>query len=205
MGDPVIHAQLQTRPRLLNLLHAIGLSSPATQTVESELACLRRYAHRRRIAVEIGTFQGVSAAVIARALSPGGTLYCVDPWTPVNGRENPIYTIARRHLARSGAAARVEFVQAFSRDAVDRLPSSIDFAFIDGDHTFEGLEFDWALLAPRISPGGIVCLHDTSEPANESGRLYGSVRYFQDVIRFDPRFVHRETVHSLNVLERVAS
>ena len=193
---------LETRPRLLNLLHSLGLASPVTQTNDAELECLRRHASGRRTAVEIGTFQGVSARVIADSLSPGGVLYCVDPWPSVAGRESPVYSIARRHLAQPRSGVRIAFLRLFSRDAAEALPSSIDFAFIDGDHSYEGLAADWDLIAGRVREGGVVCGNDTTVPAAEPERTHGSVKYFEDVIRVDRRYAHVETVHSLNALRR---
>jgi predicted O-methyltransferase YrrM len=194
---------LQTRPRVLNALHAAGLAAAATQTIPSELDCLARHARGRRCAVEIGTFQGVSAAVIARALDPAGRLYCVDPWQPVAGRENPVYAIAKRHLRRHGVIDRVVLLQQFSREAEATLPAACDFAFIDGDHSYEGLATDWQILAPRLGAGGVMCLHDTTVPQGQPQHTHGAVLYFEEVIRGDARFRHLETVHSLNVLERV--
>jgi predicted O-methyltransferase YrrM len=194
---------LQSRPRVLNLLHAMGMASPATQTIGIELNCLARHARGRRVALEIGTFQGVSARVIAQALDPAGKLYCVDPWDPVGQRENEVFTIAKRHFRRSGLQERFVLLQGTSATMAGRLPESMDFAFIDGDHSYKGLETDWAIVAPRIVAGGVVCLHDTTVPPAEPDRTHGSVRYFEEAIRTDVRFRHVETIHSLNVMQRL--
>lgn len=163
-----------------------------------------RHARGRRVAVEIGTFQGVSAARIVGVLADAGRLYCVDPWLSERGRENPTFTIAKRHLRRHLEGGRVILVQEFSAGATGHLPPQLDFAFIDGDHSVDGLKGDWAIIAPRIAYGGIVCLHDTTVPASEPERMHGSVEYFASIIRHDPRYRLVETVHSMNVLERVA-
>ena len=36
-----------------------------------------------------------------------------------------------------------------------------DFAFIDGDHTYDGVRQDWLLYSPMVRPGGVVAFHDT--------------------------------------------
>jgi predicted O-methyltransferase YrrM len=196
---------LAGRPRVLNAFHALGLASPYTQTVESELACLAKHASGRRIALEIGSFQGVSASVIARSLALGGRLYCVDPWEPIGTNENAVFTIAKRHFRRSGVMDRITIVQGFSHEVAERVPASLDFAFIDGDHSYDGLATDWSITSPRIPSGGIVCLHDTSVPESSPWGAHESARYFEDVIRRDARFRVIESVHSLNVLERIES
>lgn len=40
-------------------------------------------------------------------------------------------------------------------------PDGFDFAFIDGDHSYEGVSRDFALYRHLIRPGGIVAFHDT--------------------------------------------
>lgn len=36
----------------------------------------------------------------------------------------------------------------------------IDFLFIDGDHTFEGVKKDYEMYAPLVRKGGIIAFHD---------------------------------------------
>lgn len=36
----------------------------------------------------------------------------------------------------------------------------IDFMFIDGDHTYEGIKADFNLYAPLVRAGGLIALHD---------------------------------------------
>lgn len=187
--------RLSCRPRIFNALHCLHLVSPVTQTRPEELDCLARHARGRREALEIGTFMGVSAAVIAAALSPAGRLHCVDPYPG----SDAVLRIARRHLARAGVAGRVEFHRGTAASSADRLPQAIDFAFIDGDHSREGLAADWRLVAPRLQPGGVVCLHDTISPP---GPPCGAVDYFREHIRVAPGFSAVESCASLSVVRR---
>ncbi len=41
--------------------------------------------------------------------------------------------------------------------------SQIDFLFIDGDHSDEGVRKDFALFAPLVREGGIVAFHDIAD------------------------------------------
>lgn len=36
----------------------------------------------------------------------------------------------------------------------------VDFLFIDGDHTFDGVKADYEMYSPLVRPGGIVAFHD---------------------------------------------
>lgn len=57
--------------------------------------------------------------------------------------------------ADSHDPATVQAVQAAAGD------KPFDFAFIDGDHTYEGVRADWLLWSPLVRPGGLVAFHDT--------------------------------------------
>ncbi len=192
------------RPRILNHLHKWRLVRATSETNEMELASLARYAENARIAVEIGTDQGVSAARIASALAPDGVLFCVDPWPEVNGRLNPCFEICQRHLDRTLTKSRIQVVREFSRNlAGKQIPMEIEFAFIDGDHSWAGIEADWRLIAPRVVIGGVVCLHDTATPLFEPWRRPDSNRFYEETIAQDLAFREMETVHSMRIIRRV--
>jgi predicted O-methyltransferase YrrM len=190
------------RPRLLNPLHALRLVNAHSQTNDQELARLADYAKGRKLALEIGTHMGVSAAIIAKALATGGKLFCVDPWDPVNGKENPCLSICKRELERQGVSSNVVLVHGMSYDVEQSLPATFDFIFVDGDHTYEGLRRDWEIVLRRLAPGGVVCLHDTSVPAAEPQRQFGSCDYFDQVISQAHDFEWRDRCYSMNILVR---
>jgi predicted O-methyltransferase YrrM len=198
----MLESILYRRPRLLKPLHALRLSKAHTQTNAEELETLERYASGHRVALEIGTYMGVSASIISRALIPDGQLYCVDPWEIHHGRENPCWTICKRELQRNGNASRVTFLQGLSHEMESVMPASFDFIFVDGDHAYEGLERDWGIVMRRLQPGGIVCLHDTSVPEAEPYRQFGAVEFFDRVIRHHTEFEWLERCYSMNVLKR---
>lgn len=141
---------------------------------------------------------GVSAGVIAEAMDSEGRLFCVDPYD--NGEA--IRRIALRHLCRTGAAKKVTMVRAYSQDAIAQLPRSLDFIFVDGDHSFEGLRKDWEVVRNLLTPGGIACFHDTSAPPAGIPEYCGAAVFFNAHIRHAEDFVHVETVHTLNVMRR---
>ena len=192
------------RPRVLNLLHWANLVNATSQTIPAELNALERHAAGARQALEIGTYQGVSAARIAGALAPGGLLYCVDPWPKTKGRQdNPCWSICERHLRRYGVRNRVRILRGYSGEMAAQMPDQLDFAFVDGDHSWGGIKTDWTIVSEKLLPGGVVCLHDSLIPAGEEWRHADSCVYFEDVIQNDPRFSVIEVVHSLAVLRRL--
>ena len=188
--------------RFLNLFHAFGLAEATSQSTEAELDCLSRHASARGDALEIGTRQGVSAVRILSRLQSNAKLYCVDPWLDRNGKRNWSYDICMRHFRRNGVADRVVLLRGFSQDMESRMPASFDFIFVDGDHSYQGIKTDWEIVGRRLRPGGIVCLHDTTQPKDAPGRTPDSCRFYREVITGDANFEHLETCYSLNVLQR---
>lgn len=199
-----VESLLFNRPRVLNLLHLANLVNATSQTIPAELNALERHAAGAVQALEIGTYQGVSAARIARALAPAGLLYCIDPWPETKERlRNPCWSICQRHLRRARVENRIRILRGYSREVANQIPDQLDFAFIDGDHSWEGIKTDWTIVSEKLISGGVVCLHDSFVPLGEDWRNLDSCLYFEKVVQKDTRFCLVESVHSLAVLRRV--
>lgn len=165
---------------------------------------IEKYAAGKKLALEIGSYQGVSAARIAKAMAADGVLYCVDPWEAVNGNINPCYAIFQRHVRRAGLNGRIRVLQTRSTQADELLPDELDFVFIDGDHSWTGIEADWRLVGQKLRVGGVICLHDSFVPRDEPWRFLDSVRFYDEIIRNDRRFEVIDSIHSLAVVRRLA-
>jgi predicted O-methyltransferase YrrM len=196
------HPYLARRPRIRNVLHLLGILNPETQTETAELGCLANYAAGALIAVEIGSFEGVSAAVIAESMDPEGMLYCIDPWPNLSGRPSPSLSIFERHLRRRGLSGRVRLLRGDSMSMASAVPDSLDFMFIDGDHSWEGIRTDWDIAKKKLRSGGTVCLHDSLVPVSHPTRL-DSARFYESVICKDSGFVSLPSIGSLAVLRRL--
>jgi predicted O-methyltransferase YrrM len=64
-------------------------------------------------------------------------------------------------------------------DAVaTQLNDEVDFMFIDGDHTYEGVKKDWELYSPMVRKGGVIAFHDIIEarPHIGVGRLFEELK-----------------------------
>jgi predicted O-methyltransferase YrrM len=190
------------RPRILNQLHRIRLAEATTQTNDEELAALQRHARGKQRLLEIGTYQGVSAARIAKAMSPDGKLWCVDPWPRTAAGENSCMSICMRHLARHALLDRIVFLRGFSGEVRQQIPSDLDFCFVDGDHSWSGIDTDWNIVVEKLAPRGIACLHDVFVPPAMEWRRLDSSRYFQEVIAVNSDFELVDQVCTLAVMRR---
>jgi len=191
--------ELRSRPRIFNVLHALGLVAAYSDTREDELQCLERWSHGRVVAVEIGTSMGVSAARLAAALDASGRLYCVDPYP----EGDPVKEIFLRHVRRHGLAGKVVHVGRKISDATAELPGRWDFAFVDGDHTYEGVKSDWSVVRGRIAVDGVAAFHDSVVPEGEPERDCGVVRFFAEEIANDADFEMVDRVYTLSVVRRL--
>ena len=116
---------------------------------------------------EIGTMKGWYAGFLFKFIT-GLKLYCIDPWEKyddfveshdVDGekRLNDTFEIAKERLK----GLNVEFVKKYSMDAVkDFKDESLDFVYIDANHTFEYAVEDIAKWEKKVRRGGIVSGHD---------------------------------------------
>jgi predicted O-methyltransferase YrrM len=182
------------------LLHAARLAPARTQVHADELAALLRHAAGARAAVEIGVYHGATTARLRTVLSADGVLTAIDPHPP--GRLGVSFerAVAQREVRRSHGA-RVEWARATSDRVAAQWATPVDFLFVDGDHTWNGIAADWTGWRPWLAAGARVALHDAAAVPHEP--LHDSVRYTTEVIAADPDFVVREVVRSLVVLERV--
>jgi predicted O-methyltransferase YrrM len=184
----------------------VGLAAAQTQTTFAERDCLARQAQGKRCLVEIGVWHGVSTCRLRTAMADSGVLYAVDPY-PV-GRLGVSFPrrIARAEVRRV-SNGRVEWIRLTGVEAARTLAANlagkVDFVFIDGDHSYDGLRGDWEGWAPLLAPGGVVALHDSRSTSARPIDDAGSVRYTQEVIRADQRFAVTDEIDSLTVLRRL--
>ena len=111
--------------------------------------------------LEIGSHQGRSTVILAKALEPlGGTVICVDPF--VEGKlfgGTPTRTKFESNVARTGVAERVELHPAYSTELRPRWTDGFDMLYIDGKHDYWTLSDDlkWSVHLPAGRP---VLIHD---------------------------------------------
>lgn len=136
-------------------------------------ALLREIYAIPKVGVEIGVHKG---RLSARLLAGNGHmfLHMIDPWADSGGsyKKTDDY-IAFYSQEQHDEALRkaLDAVKPFEgRYKVHRMTSeqaaplfeddSLDFVFIDGDHSYEGCTLDIRLWWPKVKPGGLLSGHD---------------------------------------------
>jgi predicted O-methyltransferase YrrM len=139
-----------------------------------------------RRALEIGTARGGTLYLWTQAAADDATIVSVDlPGGDFGGAYPPCRVPFYQSFAR--ADQHLHLIRADSHDPQTRAEVQsrfdgglIDFAFIDGDHTYEGARADFELYGPLVRPGGIVAFHDIlprpDMPSIQVDRLWNELR-----------------------------
>lgn len=111
------------------------------------------------LAVEVGCDLGRSSSLLVQVAreTPFRILH-IDPFGNRDTASSWIGTVL-------GAAQSKGVSTLFAMKTEQAVPlleklAPFDFAYIDGDHDYEGVKTDLCLVAERIRPGGILCAHD---------------------------------------------
>lgn len=119
--------------------------------------------------VEVGCYLGRSAAYMAVEIANSGKdirFDCIDPFNGMGGYSLSLDTF-KGNMARAEGYYNV--VQMSSPEAADMYDDgSLDFVWLDGDHSVEGMEKDVPAWLPKIREGGWFGGHDYS-PGSGNG------------------------------------
>jgi predicted O-methyltransferase YrrM len=134
-------------------------------------------AMRPKVCVEIGSAHGWSTCLTALALEQnlGGHLHAVDPHLPNDWSDpNPDRSLQalRKNLSSLSLSSKVTIIRKKTIEAKNDIPENIDFAFIDGDHSFSGVKADWEVLKPKLNPWAVVVFHDSLWEVHRQDPLY---------------------------------
>lgn len=138
-----------------------------------------------KLVIEVGTFTGYSALVVAQALTPEGRMICCDTsreWTQVG----------RPFWDQAGVADRIDLRLGMAGKTLRALPpdTQVDMAFIDADKR-SYLEY-YELLLPLLSPHGVILVDNVlwdgrvADPGDRDSETV-ALRQFNDHVLADPR------------------
>ena len=152
-------------------------------TLEGRLLAALVALLRPQSVLEIGTFTGYSALSMAETLPAGGRIITCDI-------SEEHLAIARRHIAASPYADRIEIRSGPALETIESLPGPFDLVFIDADKTGYQAYFDATL--PKLSPEGVIVVDNVLwsgrplDPA-ETGEDTVAIREFNARVVADER------------------
>ena len=116
-----------------------------------------------KVGVEVGVYKGEFTERLCKA---GLKMFAVDPWMAFEGqgrdskrqeRQDFLFAHAKRVLASYDCT----FIRKTSMDALSNFKDrSLDFVYIDGDHSFRHIAADIVEWEKKVRTGGIVSGHD---------------------------------------------
>lgn len=133
--------------------------------------------------------------------------YLLDPWRPLANWSKPLNVSAdQMDLAYrsametvSHASDRVTVLRGTTAEVIDRIEdASLDFAYIDGDHTARGITIDLIRVWPKIRVGGILAGDDFYRDAWHHGPDFEPTLVFPFAVYFAEAFGVEITAHPFN-------
>lgn len=169
---------------------ARALPSALIQTKE-EIRGLLQILKKKRISnmLEIGTAFGGTLLLFAQTIEPEAKIISLDLPSGILVRVfGGLYEAFRMSIFANFAQEkqRVFFVRdnshnVSSHSAVKSILNGkkLDFIFIDGDHSYEGVKMDFQMYSPLVRSGGLIAFHDIVEnwPGCEVKKFWNEIKH----------------------------
>jgi len=130
--------------------HLVGIApSDFVLNQRGMIRYLKSLHKKSLVGVEIGVKYGNNTRYMLKTLDIQ-KLYAID------------IILTDRGIKKLSPDMRVCLIKGDSQsdEIVDRIPCDLDFVYIDGDHTKEGVVNNLMLYYPRVKPGGVIGGHD---------------------------------------------
>jgi len=154
-----------------------------------------------KIGAEIGVEQGAYSEVLL-SRNPGLRLYCVDAWARYSNYRDHVnqekldrfYVATEERLKKYDAI----LVRSYSVEAAKEFKrESLDFVYIDANHTLPYVIADLQAWSDKVRPGGIIAGHDYQRrKAGLQNNVITAVQAWTQSYHIAPWFLTGEDNHS---------
>lgn len=157
---------------------------------------------REVVGAEVGCHAGAMSRELLRAI-PRLTLFMVDRWQPYSDAERAefpksiiVQTTYKKKWKRIKEQAnlvadgydRAYTIEGDSVEAAATIDDgSLDFVFIDSDHSYEGAKRENAAWIPKLKPGGWLMGYDYGD--NRDAEVTRAVAELGEPVTRDTRFI----------------
>lgn len=155
--------------------------------IEEELyqLCKRVTEHKPKIIAEIGTWNGGTFYVWTRTNPQAEIIISIDlPDGQYGGGYDEKRIKFFKEFAHGREKCGLHFIRgdSKSKETSDKLEKilkgrKIDFLYIDGDHTYEGIKRDFNIYKEYMSKDGLIGFHDI----NTHKEGYGVVKFWNEI------------------------
>jgi predicted O-methyltransferase YrrM len=127
------------------------IMKPALDDIEAEITYLLLREYRPETIVEISPYGGWSTSWILNALADNdtGQLYSFD-----------MINLSRKIVPLELSEDRWHFIQGDIKESHTKVPESIDYLFMDSDHSAAFADWYVKTIFPKVKPGSPVSVHD---------------------------------------------
>lgn len=147
-----------------------------------EITGLLEYLKRNtpEIIVEIGTKDGGNSFLFLKTLEKIDTYIGIDLMVKNYGKLKYLVKNDSNIFSIHSNSRFPEVIYIIKKLLKGR---SIDFLFIDGDHSYEGVKADFEIYSPLVKEGGLIAFHDIVPDKKANGSLWaGEVhRFWQEI------------------------
>jgi predicted O-methyltransferase YrrM len=126
-----------------------------------------------RFVCEIGTDKGGTFYLLCKASSDNAVVVSVD--LPSRRHYSPARRKFYSHFQKTDSQI-FHFIPNDSHNGATLSAvkeavggNQLDFLFIDGDHTYEGVRQDYDMYSPMVRPNGLIALHDIRTQREDCG------------------------------------
>ena len=122
------------------------------------------------VGCEIGVYAGEFAEQLWRLTKPS-KMILIDGWDLISPNlftgdqdgnncislpAKTLFNVVKDRFANKN----VEIIKSMSQDAIPNITDSLDWVYIDADHSYKGCLRDLLLVEPKIKEGGLIMGHD---------------------------------------------
>jgi len=156
--------------------------------IKSEISSLMKVIEKEKpkILMEIGTARGGTLFLFSRVMPKGSVIFSLDLPKGHFGGGYPFFKIPLYKLFAKNEQ-KINLIRANSHlgqslKIIKRLLNNkkIDFLYIDGDHTYDGVKKDFGLYAPLVRRGGSIAFHDINKhrtvPTCQVDKLWNEIK-----------------------------
>ncbi len=157
------------------------------------------------VGAEIGVFAGELSCRLLQ--KPDLTLYMVDSWKQGDGGDDfhanltqnqQDYYLGATRAATAFAGERARIIVKDSVEAAHSIPDeSLDFVFIDANHTYEACKADVLAWLPKVKPTGFIAGHDYENPGYPTWGVKRAVEEVLGTVEVGANYCWRKTLSDL--------
>lgn len=142
---------------------------------------------------EIGVYRGEFAARLLKECDSLKIYYMIDPWRHLQDWNKPANkddSLFEQYLAETRArtefaAERRVILRGKTTEVIENIPDgSLDFAYIDGDHTLKGVTIDLIRTYPKVRIGGWIGGDDFSKTVWQHSTYFEPTLVFPFAVYF---------------------